>query len=31
MPTLNFKGKALVQNHHLAVPYCELEAVKALE
>lgn len=28
MPTLHFKGKALVQNHHLVVPFSELEAVK---
>lgn len=24
MPTLHFKGKTFVQNHHLAVPYCQL-------
>jgi adenine-specific DNA-methyltransferase len=24
MPTLHFKGKSFVQNHHLAVPYCQL-------
>ncbi|MGA9779572.1 MAG: site-specific DNA-methyltransferase [Limisphaerales bacterium] len=29
MPTLNFKGKALVQNFHLLVPYSELKPVKA--
>lgn len=29
MPSLNFKGKALVQNHHLVVPFSELEAVKS--
>lgn len=29
MPTLQFKGQPLVQNHHLVVPFCELEAVKA--
>lgn len=29
MPTLQFKGKSLVQNHHLVVPFCELEAVKS--
>jgi adenine-specific DNA-methyltransferase len=29
MPTLNFKGKPLVQNHHLVVPFSELEAVKS--
>src|SRR5437762_4560776 len=29
MPTLNFKGKALVQNFHLLVPYHELKPVKA--
>jgi len=29
MPTLNFKGKALVQNYHLLVPYHELKPVKA--
>ncbi|MGH8019739.1 MAG: site-specific DNA-methyltransferase, partial [Opitutaceae bacterium] len=28
MPTLHFKGKPLVQNHHLVVPFSELEAVK---
>lgn len=28
MPSLQFKGKALVQNHHLVVPFSELEAVK---
>ena len=28
MPTLNFKGKSFVQNHHLAVPYHELNSVK---
>src|SRR5438874_4139975 len=30
MPSLNFKGKALVQNHHLVVPFSELDAVKSL-
>lgn len=30
MPTLHFKGKPLVQNHHLVVPFSELEAVKKL-
>ena len=29
MPTLNFKGKALVQNFHLLVPFHELKPVKA--
>jgi len=29
MPTLNFKGKALVQNFHLLVPYSELKPVKS--
>ena len=29
MPTLHFKGKPLVQNHHLAVPFSELELVKS--
>ncbi len=29
MPSLNFKGKALVQNFHLLVPYYELKPVKA--
>lgn len=29
MPSLQFKGKALVQNHHLVVPFCELEPVKS--
>jgi adenine-specific DNA-methyltransferase len=29
MPSLNFKGKALVQNFHLVVPYHELKLVKA--
>ncbi|MFZ4778422.1 MAG: site-specific DNA-methyltransferase [Terrimicrobiaceae bacterium] len=29
MPSLQFKGKALVQNHHLVVPFHELKAVKA--
>ena len=28
MATLNFKGKSLVQNHHLAVKYHELIPVK---
>jgi adenine-specific DNA-methyltransferase len=28
MPTLQFKGKSLVQNYHLTVPYCELVADK---
>ncbi len=28
MPTLQFKGKVFVQNHHLAVPYHELAPVK---
>ncbi len=29
MPSLNFKGKALVQNFHLLVPYHELKPVKS--
>ena len=29
MPTLTFKGKVFVENHHLAVPYHELTPVKA--
>ena len=29
MPSLNFKGKALVQNFHLLVPYHELKLVKS--
>ena len=29
MPTLNFKGKQLVQNHHLVVPFHELKPIKA--
>ncbi len=29
MPSLQFKGKALVQNHHLLVPFHELKPVKA--
>jgi adenine-specific DNA-methyltransferase len=29
MPHLTFKGKVFVQNHHLAVPYHELTAVKS--
>ena len=29
MPTLQFKGKQLVQNHHLVVPFRELIPVKA--
>jgi adenine-specific DNA-methyltransferase len=29
MPSLNFKGKALVQNFHLVVPYHELKLVKS--
>ena len=29
MPILNFKGKALVQNFHLLVPFHELRPVKA--
>lgn len=28
MPTLQFKGKVFVQNHHLVVPFHELTAVK---
>ena len=29
MPSLNFKGKALVQNFHLLVPFHELKPAKA--
>ena len=29
MPSLQFKGKPLVQNHHLVVPFSELEIVKS--
>jgi adenine-specific DNA-methyltransferase len=29
MPSLSFKGKALVQNFHLLVPYHELKLVKS--
>ena len=29
MPSLNFKGKPLVQNFHLLVPYHELKPVKS--
>ena len=29
VPTLNFKGKVFVENHHLAVPYHELVPVKS--
>lgn len=29
MPTLHFKGKPLMQNHHRVVPFSELEAVKS--
>jgi adenine-specific DNA-methyltransferase len=29
MPSLNFKGKALVQNFHLLVPYHELKPIKS--
>ena len=29
MPTLNFKGKVFIENHHLAVPYHELVPVKS--
>ncbi|MBF0319196.1 MAG: site-specific DNA-methyltransferase [Nitrospirae bacterium] len=29
MPTLQFKGKQLVQNHHLVVPFHELKPVRA--
>jgi hypothetical protein len=28
MPTLQFKGKQLVQNHHLVVPFHELKPVQ---
>jgi adenine-specific DNA-methyltransferase len=30
MPTLQFKGKNIVQNHHLAVPYHTLDEIKEL-
>ena len=30
MPTLQFKGKPLVQNHHLVVPFSEIDSVKKL-
>jgi adenine-specific DNA-methyltransferase len=30
MPTLQFKGKPLVQNHHLVVPFSEMDPVKKL-
>jgi adenine-specific DNA-methyltransferase len=30
VPTLQFKGKPLVQNHHLVVPFSEIDAVKKL-
>jgi adenine-specific DNA-methyltransferase len=30
VPTLQFKGKPLVQNHHLVVPFSEMNAVKKL-
>ncbi len=30
MPSLQFKGKALVENHHLAVPFHELTPVRSL-
>ena len=29
MPSLHFKGKVFVENHHLAVPFHELQAVRA--
>ena len=29
MPSLQFKGKALVENHHLAVPFHELKPVRS--
>jgi adenine-specific DNA-methyltransferase len=29
MPSLQFKGKVFVQNHHLAVPFHELIPVKS--
>lgn len=29
MPSLHFKGKQLIQNHHLVVPFHELKPVKA--
>ena len=29
MPSLNFKGKALVRNFHLLVPYHESKLVKS--
>ncbi len=28
MPQLQFKGKVLVENHHLSVPFCELLPVR---
>ncbi len=30
MPTLQFKGKNIIWNHHLSVPYHTLEEVKKL-
>lgn len=30
MPTLQFKGKNIIWNHHLSVPYYTLEEVKSL-
>jgi adenine-specific DNA-methyltransferase len=30
MPTLQFKGKPLVQNHHLVVPFSEIDPIKKL-
>ena len=31
MPTLQFKGRATIWNHHLSVPYHALEEVRALD
>ena len=30
MPTLQFKGKNIIWNHHLSVPYHSLEEVEEL-
>ena len=29
MPSLQFKGKVFVENHHLAVPFHELQPVRS--
>ena len=29
MPSLQFKGKTFVENHHLAVPFHELKPVRS--